>query len=77
MFELASRLRNAGISAELYLGSRYAFREQIKYAASRGIPYLLIQGEDERNRGTVSLRDLSSREQYECSLDEAISRLIS
>jgi len=75
MFELASTLRNAGISAELYLGSRYAFREQIKYAASRGIPYLLIQGEDERNRGTVSLRDLSSREQTECSLDQAIFRL--
>lgn len=75
MFDLASRLRNEGISAELYLGSKYTFREQIKYAASRGIPFLLIQGENERKREVVSLRDLETREQYECSFGEAVSRL--
>lgn len=75
MYGLASKLRDAGIHAELYLGSKLTFREQIKYASAQGIPFLLIQGEDERTRGVVGLRHLGRREQEELPLQEAIARL--
>jgi histidyl-tRNA synthetase len=75
MYGVASQLRQHGITTELYLGNKLTFREQIKYAAAQGIPWLLIQGENERHKGVVALRDLAAREQIELSLDQAVLRL--
>lgn len=75
MYGVASQLRRRGVPTELYLGNKLAFREQIKYAAAQGIPWLLIQGENERQSDVVALRDLATREQVELSLDQAILRL--
>jgi histidyl-tRNA synthetase len=75
MYGVASQLRQHGIPSELYLGSKLAFREQIKYAAAQGIPWLLIQGENERRKNVVALRDLATREQVELSLEQAVVRL--
>ncbi len=75
MYGVAAQLRNAGIAAELYLGSKLAFREQIKHAASLGIPWLLIQGENERERGVAALRDLETRTQEELRIEDVITKL--
>ncbi|MBN1426382.1 histidine--tRNA ligase [Candidatus Fermentibacteria bacterium] len=75
MYGLASLLRCAGIPSELYMGEGFSFRHQIAYAAQREIPYLLIQGEDERARGIVALRDLRTRTQQELTLEEAVVHL--
>jgi len=75
MYGVAAQLRNTGIAAELYLGSKLAFREQIKYASSLGIPWLLIQGENEREKGVVALRNLGTRTQEELRLEDAMEKL--
>ncbi len=75
MFGLASRLRAEGIPVELYMGDGFSFRQQIAYAAQRGIPSLIIQGEQERSRGVLAVRNLTTRTQEELGFDEAVRRL--
>jgi histidyl-tRNA synthetase len=50
-------LRNAGIRAELYLGSG-KMGPQLKYADKRNSPCVIIQGGDEHARGEVQIKDL-------------------
>jgi histidyl-tRNA synthetase len=45
---MVASLRNAGIRAELYLGSG-KFGPQMKYADRRNAPCVIIQGSDEKN----------------------------
>ncbi len=57
--KLVTRLRNAGIRAELYLGNpKHSLGQQMKYADRRGSPCAIIQGSDERSRGEVLIKDL-------------------
>jgi histidyl-tRNA synthetase len=55
--KMVANLRNAGIRAELYLGSG-KMGPQLKYADKRGAPCVVIQGGDERARGEVQIKDL-------------------
>lgn len=50
-------LRDAGIRAEMYLGTS-GMKAQMKYADKRGAPCVVIQGEDERAQGEVQIKDL-------------------
>jgi histidyl-tRNA synthetase len=50
-------LREAGIRAEMYVGDA-GMKAQMKYADRRGSPCVIIQGEDERARGEVTIKDL-------------------
>jgi histidyl-tRNA synthetase len=54
---MASTLRQAGIRAELYLGSG-KFGPQMKYADRRRSPCVVIQGSDEKAKGQVQIKDL-------------------
>jgi len=54
---MAAALRQAGIRAELYLGSG-KFGPQMKYADRRRSPCVVIQGSDEKQRGEVQVKDL-------------------
>jgi len=54
---MAQELRRAGIRAEMYLGTS-GMRAQMKYADKRAAPCVVIQGEDERARGEVTIKDL-------------------
>lgn len=55
---MAAELRSGGVAAEAYLGGA-GLRAQMKYADKRGAPLVVIQGEDERARGVVTLKDLA------------------
>ena len=55
---MAAELRNAGIRAEVYLGNPKNFGNQIKYADKRHSPVAIIEGEDEKARGVVQIKDL-------------------
>ncbi|MCE4222500.1 histidine--tRNA ligase [Methylobacterium sp. C25] len=50
-------LRQAGIRAELYLGSS-GMKAQMKYADRRRSPVALIQGSNEREAGEIQIKDL-------------------
>jgi histidyl-tRNA synthetase len=54
---LVQQLRDAGIRAEMYLGSS-GMKAQMKYADRRGAPCVVIQGTDEKAKGEVTIKDL-------------------
>ena len=56
---MVSDLRNAGIPAELYLGSS-GLKAQMKYADKRAASLAVIEGDDERARREVQIKDLAA-----------------
>lgn len=73
-FKLAHQLRNAGISAELYL-HKAKIGKQMKFADQRNIPYVIIAGETEFESGAFQLKNLESGVQLELSLSELLKHL--
>jgi histidyl-tRNA synthetase len=59
---LAAELRAAGLKVEWYPQASKLDR-QLKYADANGIRFAAITGPDELERGVVTLKDLSTREQ--------------
>lgn len=55
---LTRALRDAGIRAEMYLGSG-RLGAQLKYADRRNAPLAVIQGPDEREKDEVQIKDLA------------------
>jgi histidyl-tRNA synthetase len=57
--KLVTRLRQADIRAEMYLGNpKHSLGQQMKYADKRNSPCAIIQGSDEKSRGEVLIKDL-------------------
>ncbi len=54
---LTRHLRDAGIRAEMYLGTS-GVKAQMKYADKRRAPCVIIQGDDELSRQEVTVKDL-------------------
>lgn len=54
---MGAELRAAGLRAEVYMGGS-GVRAQMKYADKRGASVVVMEGEDERERGEVTLKDL-------------------
>ena len=54
---MVQKLREAGIRAEMYLGTS-GMKAQMKYADKRGAPCVVIQGGDERAKAEVQIKDL-------------------
>jgi histidyl-tRNA synthetase len=67
---LAGELRRGGLRVELY-PEPDKIGKQLKYAASRQFPFVVVVGDDERAQGTVSLKDLRSGEQRSVARSEA------
>lgn len=59
----ARMLRSHGVRVEVFPEADKLGR-QFKYAASRSIPFVVIEGEDERAQGAVAIKDLASGEQH-------------
>ena len=60
--KLASDLRSAGLRVDVY-PEPDKLGKQFKYAASRGVKLVTIQGGDERARGVVTVKNMMSGEQ--------------
>jgi histidyl-tRNA synthetase len=63
--DFAARLRHAGLSAEVYLGSSGKLGRQLKWAADRRARFALIYGDQERAAGLVTVRDMDSGDQQQ------------
>ena len=59
---LASELRSAGLRVDVYPDAD-KLGKQLKYAASRTVPLVVVLGDDERARGEVAIKDLRTGEQ--------------
>jgi histidyl-tRNA synthetase len=60
--KMVADLRNAGVAAELYLGAS-GMKAQMKYADRRNAPLAVIQGDDEKAKGVVQVKDLVAGKQ--------------
>jgi histidyl-tRNA synthetase len=71
---LISKLRDKGVAAEIYpdMGK---MKKQMEYANRRGIPYVVIIGSNELERGVATLKNMQSGEQQEVSFDELVEQL--
>lgn len=58
--EMAYELRRAGIPTELYLGGERGIGKQLKYADHWGVPIALLYGGNEKEQGTVTLKDMGA-----------------
>ena len=67
-------LRKACIPAELYPDTA-KIKKQIGYADAMNIPFVGIIGESEMADCTITLKDLTSGEQQQLTIDQLISRL--
>lgn len=71
---LISKLRNAGISAELY-PSNDKMKKQMGYANNNGIPFVALIGENEMQSHTITIKDMNSGEQKSATIEELIEIL--
>jgi histidyl-tRNA synthetase len=62
--ELANLLRAGGINTEVQLEPK-KLGKQFQYASKAGIRFVLVLGEDEMAKGTVSVKDMPRELQYE------------
>ncbi len=63
-------LRRAGIPTELYLGSAKGPGKQLKYADQYDIPLAILYGSQEKEQGTVTVKDLiAGRERMKPTAD--------
>ena len=68
------RLRESGISAELYPDAA-KMKKQMSYAGDRCTPFVAMVGEQEMTDGTISLKNMTTGEQQSLTIDEVIKRI--
>ena len=66
---LVQGLRAAGVRAELYMGDS-AMKAQLRYADSRKARFVVIEGEDERAKGVVTVKDLELGKQKSAEIED-------
>ena len=71
---IISQLRDNGIATEIYPESA-KMKKQMEYANRRGIPYVVIIGSNELERGVATIKNMRSGEQMEVSLNDIASVL--
>ena len=69
---LARDLRAAGLRVDLYPEAD-KLGKQFKYAASRGIPFVAVLGDDERAQAAVGLKDMRTGEQRALPVAEIVT----
>lgn len=75
---IATALRKAGLATEVHFDPKKKLGQQIGIADKMGIPYVVIMGSREMERGVAVVRTLATRDQIEVPLNElpeAINRL--
>ena len=69
-WNITRQLRRQGISVDFDLKNR-TLKKQLEYVDSAGVPYAIIVGQRELERGMVKLRDMAQHTENELSLQEA------
>jgi histidyl-tRNA synthetase len=60
---LAAELRAERVRVDVYPEVSRKLEKPLKFATARGVPAMVILGEDERTSGEVTVRDLQTRRQ--------------
>ncbi|NNK59328.1 MAG: histidine--tRNA ligase [Flavobacteriaceae bacterium] len=67
-------LRNKGINTEVYPDAAKV-KKQMNYADKRDIPFVILLGDEEIANQQYTLKEMSSGEQVQISLDDLVTRL--
>jgi histidyl-tRNA synthetase len=73
--KMAEEIRKAGLSCEVYPVNK-KLGAQFKFAEAKEIPFGLICGSDEKAAGTVNLKNLTTRENYEGITLERVTEIL-
>jgi histidyl-tRNA synthetase len=73
-FKLIDDLRSAGISVDARFSSK-SLKSQMKAANKAGAKTVIMIGDDELDRGEVTMRDMNSKEQVPVKMDETAAYL--
>ncbi len=73
--EAATKLRSKKINTELWLETDAKLEKQLKYAVKKKIPYLLLIGPEEKEKGMVTIKALDTRDQKTVTIEEAIQMI--
>ena len=63
---LATSMRNSGLRVQVY-GEDKKFKTKLNYANKLGIPFVVFLGEDEINKGKITVKDMANGEQITAS----------
>jgi histidyl-tRNA synthetase len=74
LLALAEDLRTEGVTCELY-HEQVKFDKQFKYAEKKAIPFVIILGSDEVQKGTIVVKNLASGKQEEVDFSSLIQLL--
>lgn len=72
--EVATIVRSKGINTDVYLEDK-KIKAKFKYADKLKIPYVAVIGEEEEKNGTVTLKNMTTGEQEEMSIENMIEIL--
>lgn len=75
LIEIANKLRKNDISTMLY-PEITRLDKQLKYANKKNIPYVIIVGPDEVEKGVVILKDMKTGEQSKINKEELVNKLL-
>ncbi len=73
--KLADQLRDAGINTEIYPEAA-KLKKQLSYADKKGVPYVVLIGENEITAGRISVKEMKSGEQFTLTLEELLRKII-
>ena len=72
---ILTKLRSAGIKSEIYPDA-VKIKKQMNYANKKGVPYVLMIGENEIKEEKYQLKNMKNGEQMKLNIDEIINYLI-
>ena len=73
---IAKILWNANIPAEYSHQDSPKFKKQLDETLERGIPFMIVFGEDEMAKGVVKLKNMRLHTEEEVSIDSLVSCLL-
>lgn len=71
----ANFLRDKEVNTEIYLDASTKLEKQLKYADKKGIPFVLIIGEEEVKQNKVTLKNMQTGENQLVSLAEVVNKI--
>ncbi|RJR14959.1 histidine--tRNA ligase [Candidatus Microgenomates bacterium] len=73
--DLVKNMRAQNINAEIFINPNDKLDKQLKYADKKGIPYVVIVGPEEKEKGVVKLKNMQTKEQKSLTVTELLATL--
>lgn len=74
--QIATALRESGLSVDIYMGKESRLGGQIGYASNLSIPYVVFIGENEFNNKTAIIKNMVAKTQIEVSIETVAEKVL-